>query len=136
MHKIEITDPVRLRAAIEFAQEQGCLEQFGVDLCRLLQVLTSDMIRYPERGGEISAVEERRYTAEITYDWAPHSFAFAIWDMTRPNVEKSRSNLMLNGGWIYSGPGVPSDGSFPSLTVSLDDVSGQPRPTHRWRCHT
>jgi hypothetical protein len=134
-HKIVITDPVRLRAAIEFANDMGCLEQFGADLCRLLQVLTSDMIRYPERGGEITCNEERRFNAEIVPDWAPHSFGFAIWDTTKSN-EKSRANLVLNGGWIYSGPGVPSDGSFPSLCVSLDDISGRSRPTHTWRCHT
>jgi hypothetical protein len=134
MHKIVITDPVRLRAAIEFAQDQGCLEQFGADLCHLLQVLTADMIRYPERGGEITAAVGS-YTAEIHADWAPYSFGFAIWNMTGES-EKSRSNLVLHGGWIYSGPDVPSDGSFASLTVNLPDVMGQSRPTHTWRCHT
>ena len=136
MHKIEITDPVRLRAAIEFADEQGCLEQFGTDLCRLLQVLTADMVQYPGADGSNIGPSEGRYIAEITYDFAPHSFGFAIWNLTKPNAEKSRDTLTLNGGWIYSGPGCRSDGSFPSLTVSLDDVSGQPRPKHKWRCHT
>ena len=135
-HKIVITDPVRLRAAIEFADKQGCLAQFGTDLCNLLRVLTGGMIAsYGE--GECNPVPTSgTETAEIGYDWAPMSFSFAIWRNSEVVHRPDRSKLVMNGGFVYSGPGVPADGSFPSLTVSLDDVTGHKRPLHTWRCHT
>jgi hypothetical protein len=127
MHKIIISDPVRLRAAIEFAIKVGCLEQFGQDLCRLLQVVTMDMVRW-EDGKIVEA--PGAYQAEIGRDFAPHSFSFAIW-----RDEVSRDNLMLNGGFIYAGPGAPGDGSSPAYSVDLAWVTGQ-RPRHSWNVHT
>ena len=37
--------------------------------------------------------------------------------------------MAMNGGLIFQGPGLPADGSFPSLTVSLASGTG-------WFCHT
>jgi hypothetical protein len=118
MSSIRITDPVGLREAIEFAQKAGCLDQLGRDLCRLFQMLTVGMTKDNERN------------AELCSDFAPLSLRFAIWD-----GERSRANLVLNGGWIYAGPSAPGDGSFPSLSVDLSYVTGQ-RPTHSWNVHT
>ena len=140
MHQIVITDPTRLRAAIEFAQRQGCLEQFGVDLCRMLQVLTGGMIaKFNEDGTAEPA--EGCIVAQINRDFAPWSFTFAIWH----NAEGMRSGHVvatpsdakcgLVGGWIYHGPTSPGDGSFPALNVSLAHVTGQ-APKHSWSCHT
>jgi hypothetical protein len=115
MSRIIISDPVKLREAIEFATKNGCLDQLGRDVLRLLHTLTVGMTK------------ENNRTAELGYDFAPLSMSFAIWD-----GERSRENLVFNGGWIYSGPGTPADGSFPSLSVNL--VSNG--PVHRWSVHT
>jgi len=135
-HRIVITDPVRLRAAIEFADKQGCLDQFGRNLCQLLRVLTGGMVKsYGENGNVVPT--DGSELAEIGYDHAPLSFSFAIWhNAETPAFRADKSQLSLAGGFIYSGPGVPNDGSAPALTVSLEDVMGLPRPTHVWRCHT
>ena len=58
-------------------------------------------------------------------DFAPHSFSFAMY---RPGVKDARK-LVFNGGLIFQGPSQPADGSFPSLTVSLNSGTG-------WFCHT
>ncbi len=60
-------------------------------------------------------------------DFAPHSFSFAHYVLPEGDGEKRR--LGLHGGLIYQGPGLPADGSFPSLTVSLASGTG-------WFCHT
>jgi hypothetical protein len=41
----------------------------------------------------------------------------------------------LVGGLIYSGPGVPSDGSAPSFSVSLNPDAASGRE-HTWSIHT
>jgi hypothetical protein len=61
----------------------------------------------------------------LGYDFAPHSFAFA---MFRPGPGETRK-FIYNGGLIYQGPSCPGDGSFPSLSVSLASGTG-------WFCHT
>ena len=48
-------------------------------------------------------------------DFAPHSF---FWRMEHSSIDDWQPGLM--GGLIYSGPGVPSDGSAPSFNVSLN----------------
>lgn len=65
---------------------------------------------------------------ELHKDFAPHSFEFL---MRHPNHE-----VWFNGGLIYSGPGCPSDGSFPSLTVSIDSLNGRTDIEHKWSVHT
>lgn len=118
MSKIIITDPVGLRDAIEFAQKAGCVDQLGRDLVKLLQVLTVGMTETNDRHAELSS------------DFAPLSQRFAIWEGAR-----DREHLVLNGGWIYAGPGAPGDGSAPSFSVDLSWAMGQ-RPTHSWNVHT
>ena len=49
-------------------------------------------------------------------DFAPHSFAVT---MTRQDPDGTW-RPWWNGGLIYQGPEAPADGSFPSLTVSLN----------------
>jgi hypothetical protein len=117
--QIQITDPLRFREAMEFAVKAECLDQFAKDFHRLIQVLTVGM--KPD-GDQL---------AEISSDFAPHSFRFVIYR----GFGRERGNVVLNGGWIYAGPGAPGDGSFPSLSVDLAWSVGQ-RPVHSWNVHT
>jgi hypothetical protein len=118
MSQIIISDPVGLREAIEFAQKAGCVDQLGRDLIKLLQVLTVGMTKDGDR------------KAELGSDFAPLSLRFAIWD-----GELSRETMLLNGGWIYAGPGAPGDGSGPSFSCDLSWAMGQ-RPVYSWNVHT
>lgn len=118
MSHILITDPAGLREAIAFAENAGCIDQLGRDLVNLFRVLTVGMTKENDR------------KAELGTDFAPHSFSFAIWEGV-----KDRQHLVLNGGWIYAGPGAPGDGSFPSFSVNLSYVMGQ-SPKHSWTIHT
>jgi hypothetical protein len=69
---------------------------------------------------------------ELYYDFAPHSFGFVMFQRQKTGSERTR---WFNGSLIYSGPGVPSNGSFPSLTVSIDrDAASGAR--HMWSVHT
>jgi hypothetical protein len=60
----------------------------------------------------------------LAKDFAPYSFDFALY---KPGPKEERK-FWFNGGLIYQGPGLPADGSFPSLTVSLASSTG-------WFCH-
>jgi hypothetical protein len=118
MSEIILTDPIGLREAIAFAEANGCLDQLGFGLIRLLQTLTVGMTKDDER------------TAELGSDFAPYSQRFCVWDGAR-----QQSNVVLAGGWIYDGPSAPGDGSFPSLSVNLARLMGN-APTHSWNVHT
>jgi Domain of unknown function (DUF4120) len=76
-------------------------------------------------GGDAAKVRCHLYR-----DFAPHSF---LWRMEHSSLDGWRPGLV--GGLIYSGPGVPSDGSAPSFSVSLnrDAASGR---KHMWSIHT
>lgn len=52
-------------------------------------------------------------------DFAPFSMGFRV-EFFQPG----RDVRPMCGGLIYSGPGVPADGSYPSLTVSLSKHDG------------
>jgi hypothetical protein len=119
MNQILITDPVSLRQIIEFAETNGCIDQLGRDLVRLLRTVT------------IGMTAESNRTAHINRDFAPMSMTFAIWQ-----GEIARENLLLNGGWIYNGPGCPADGSSPTFSVNLNYVMGGEMPPHSWTIHT
>lgn len=125
MSAIIITNPEKLREAIDFAVEAKCVEQLGIGLVRLFQTLTAGM------------KDDNKMVAQVSGDFAPHSLRFAIFrDMGWSFVDgPSRSQLCLNGGWIYAGPGAPGDGSGPSYSVSLAWVAGQ-APVHSWAVHT
>ncbi len=66
-------------------------------------------------------------------DFAPYSFGWCVYRLNAENPQQ-RAARVINGGFIYQGPSVPADGSFPSLTCDLGSLSGQPR--HGWFCHT
>jgi hypothetical protein len=78
--------------------------------------------------------EEIETQCVIYRDFAPYSFAFL---MKRREVASDDPEYKpwFNGGLIYSGPGLPSDGCGPSFTVSLDDDAASGR-THKWSTHT
>ena len=62
--------------------------------------------------------------AHLHSDFAPHSFAFVIFD------EAGKRGLM--GGMIYSGPNQILNGSAPTFTVSIEPPSNE----HKWSIHT
>ncbi len=55
-------------------------------------------------------------------DLAPFSFDFCTWYLATADEPKRR--MSMNGGLIYSGPGCPGNGSFPSLSVNVNDSNG------------
>ena len=71
---------------------------------------------------------EAKRQCVLSYDFAPHSFAFAHYVLPKFAANGQRS-FWFNGGLISQGPGCPGDGSFPSLSVSLTPGTG-------WFCHT
>jgi hypothetical protein len=126
MSAIIITNPEKLREAIQFAQENKCVEQLGIGLVRLLSTLTAGMTLTNDM------------VAEVSGDFAPQSMRFVIWRNTKWLYEHAptvRDNFSFNGGWIYHGPTSPGDGSAPSFSVSLEYVAGH-APTHSWSVHT
>lgn len=64
------------------------------------------------------------YEIELHKDFAAYSFTFLVYR----NLPEGRL-FAMNGGLIYQGPGLPADGSFPQLTVSLHPGIG-------WFVHT
>jgi hypothetical protein len=50
-------------------------------------------------------------------DFAPYSFAISMKRQDR----NGQWHPWWSGGLIFQGPGCPADGSFPSLTVSLNN---------------
>ena len=71
--------------------------------------------------------ESQQNLCVLQKDFAPHSFAFALF---RPAAEKNGERpYWFNGGLIYQGPDSPADGGFPSLCVSLAPGTG-------WFVHT
>ncbi len=97
----------RLEQVREFATQAGLRRQ----LERQLDYLAS----YGEGHNQVV----------LGYDFAPHSFSFAVY---RPGAKDDR-RFRFNGGLIFQGPSCPGDGSFPSLSVSLASGTG-------WFCHT
>lgn len=71
--------------------------------------------------------EKEGTRCRLFFDHAPLSFQFVM----EHGDGKGGWVRWFNGGLIYQGPGVPGDGSFPSLTVSLSD-NGNPH----WGIHT
>ena len=75
-------------------------------------------------GGDAAKVRCHLYP-----DFAPHSF---FWRMEHSSLDGWKPGLV--GGLIYSGPGVPSDGSAPSFSVSLNTDAASGRK-HMWSIH-
>lgn len=82
---------------------------------------------YANRPGCMYDCEDGKNTrCKLFKDFAPLSFTFSI-EKTTDNVNWEH---WFNGGLIYQGPSCPADGSFPSLTVSLNSTK------HGWFAHT
>jgi hypothetical protein len=97
----------RLEQVREFARSMGLTEQLEHQL------------------GYLAGYGDAHNQVVLGYDFAPHSFSFALF---RPGPKDERK-FRFNGGLIFQGPSCPGDGSFPSLTVSLVGGNG-------WFCHT
>lgn len=83
-----------------------------------------------ERFANYTAWGKYETTCYIYADFAPHSLYFELM-----MDEEGTEERILNGGIIYSGPGLPLSGGAPSFTVSLDDdAAGGKR--HMWSIHT
>lgn len=111
---------------IEFATKFGLLEKFEARLKYLEEYANGEGCIYDKAKGWETKLE-------LFKDFAPHSFIFQI---TANNAELHGNTVkpIMHGGLIYQGPleegeFVVSDGSFPSLTVSLDNSVG-------WGVHT
>lgn len=94
--------------AWKHAFKMGLVGQFGRQLAYL-----------DEYGGKASRLEDV-IIVELGYDFAPYSFT-VVW--------KRGEQPYMTGGLIYQGSEAPADGSFPSLTVSLNEGNG-------WFIHT
>ena len=113
---ILIYDPDHFTDTERFAKEAGALD----NLRERLQYLAG----YAQNGGE------RITRCKLFKDWATHSFAFMI-----QIFENGEWRDWFRGGLIYSGPGQPSDGSAPSLTVNIDPDAAS-GTKHMWSVHT
>jgi hypothetical protein len=137
MKAILISDPLKLRSIIDFANRVGAIDQLGRDLVALLTLATNPMIGGADDKGKLKE-SEGSHISEIGCDFAPMSMSFVLWrggeHAIRPRSEW-RSNAALVGGFIYAGPGSPGDGSAPAFSVDLAWVTGQ-RPHHSWNLHT
>ena len=97
----------RLEQVREFARSMGLSEQLERQL------------------GYLAGYGDERNQVVLGYDFAPHSFSFAMY---RPGPKEERK-FRMNGGLLWQGPGAPADGSFPGLAVSLHNNVG-------WFIHT
>jgi hypothetical protein len=102
----------RLEQVREFARSIGLLSQFEKQLEHL----------------DNYGCEKNTRQCVLSYDFAPHSFAFAHYRLGKHTADGQRK-LWFHGGLIYCGPDAPGDGSFPSLRVNLGGGTG-------WFCHT
>ena len=82
--------------------------------------------------GQSDSTNPRETRCRLFPDFAPFSFSFLMETRPAGEVEYRR---WFNGGLIYSGLGVPANGSFPSLTVSSDEDERAGRG-HSWGIHT
>lgn len=104
----------QLQDAVAFAAKVGALDE-----------LVSQLHYLSNYGGGEGGIR-----CVLFPDFAPMSFRFSMEKMAAEVWEP-----WFHGGLLYSGPGVNSDGNFPSLSVSLDPdcASGQ---VHKWSVHT
>jgi hypothetical protein len=104
----------KLEQVREFAQSMGLSEQ----LERQLDYLHC----YACHGGE------PKTQCVLGYDFAPYSFSFAYFVLPE-HMKDGKRQVWFHGGYIFSSPHCPGDGSLPSLTVNLHSGVG-------WFCHT
>lgn len=106
----------------EFAKSVGLLDQ----LERQLEYLGTYAC-HEENGSDYTR-------CELYSDFAPHSFSFCMFvkDKTKregKQYDKDGYTFWFSGGCIYNGPSCPGDGSFPTLSVSIEK-------RHGWGIHT
>ena len=121
MNRLTFENPEALVEIIQFARQNNCLDQLAAGLLQMLQCATIGMSKTSQR------------SAVVAKDFAPHSLTWCLW-----NGCPARQNVVLAGGLIYEGPGVPGNGSSPALSVNLETATGQhdPATKHQWRVHT
>lgn len=134
MNCILITCPVEFRAAYEFAQRNGCFDEFASKFVHMLGFLASPMVKRDSGADKPLELNDREICARVSYDGAPHSFGFAIWQ-DKPVQIPDSGLFRFNGALIYAGPTSPGDGSGPSFSVDLNWALGQ-SPKHSWNIHT
>ena len=126
---------------VEFATKVGALEELNKSL---------EWMRTYACRGENDVIYETRSKFVLYKDVAPNSVQVRVYKRKNnakvdgpPEITGRRAieipepeyEFWYNGGLIYSGPGLPADGSFPSLSVSLDpDANSGKR--HMWSVHT
>ncbi len=79
----------------------------------LLDIFKRDLDQLKHYG--CSEEEPELVRCDLHWDFAPHSFTFVMFRRQADGIY----DAMFNGGFIYSGPEQPLDGSFPALTCSL-----------------
>lgn len=115
---IVFANPQHFANVIQFAADVGGLDSLIDSIKNLDRFFGRD---------DITA----RVHPDISSDLTDPNFRFAIFGRTRDGKE----DLLMHGGIIYSGPGRPSDGSAPNLTVSLDPDAASGK-TPKWSVHT
>lgn len=98
---LHLTPSLRVRCREHFLRTKEIADKMGlsVEFDRAFEIAHE----WTNHGGRV---------VEIYSDFAPLSFGYAI--LT------SNGETVIAGGLIYQGPSIPADGSFPSLTVSMD----------------
>lgn len=112
---------------IEFLNTQY-MEKVWDDCKKMGSEAIDELLRALSKKNEVMRINNA--CMALSPDFARHSFGFEYY--------RSRSAYLKGdppytaGGLIYSGPGLPLDGSGPQFTVSVDAPSGQ----HTWSSHT
>lgn len=100
-----------------------CLEHFNkVSEFAAVAGCTSKLI---DRLNRLEAMCSEKEIVILHSDFAPNSFIFQI-------KQPGSDHRGLVGGLIYSGPGLPLDGSAPTFTVSIEKTGHE----HNWSIHT
>jgi hypothetical protein len=104
---------------MQFAEDMGLKDQFQKQLDYLGNYAEQEGCSYDKSIGAGTI-------CRLYKDFAPHSFTFILYGHKTAFADLK---AMFNGGLIYQGPTSPANGSFPSLTVSLNKGDG-------WFVHT
>ena len=105
-----IDNEAHYKAVLEFARSVGAEKQL------------QDQLEY------LRDYRDESTRCHLYHDFAKHSFGFTMNRLS----ESGEESRWFNGGLIYSGPGLPLDGSAPQLTVGIGLDSRQ----HQWSVHT
>lgn len=105
---LHLTPNLRIKCRKHFLQVQETAKKLGLEEAfnRAFQIAH----QWTEHGDRV---------VEIYSDFAPLSFGYAILAPSHDHGHYT-STVVIAGGLIYQGPDIPANGSFPSLTVSMD----------------